>query len=188
MNIPNIELLAGKVPEKSKSSSFLSLAEKDDDSSDDGDEPRNGPTNNIDDDVVHEYKHSDDEKQFGFLTDNSDHSSESNSFSTGDDFSFLQKEKKKKSITDIVYSKPILYKGDNLSRIGVFRQAKMNELQSNHHWKPSLDEGMNGNFRAEDKKNSDHFISFLGFLRDSSRKASKNINELELKKYFSDSK
>jgi hypothetical protein len=41
-----IELLAGKVSnEKEKSSSFLALTEKDDDSSDDGDEPKNGPTN-----------------------------------------------------------------------------------------------------------------------------------------------
>jgi hypothetical protein len=105
--------------------------------------------------------------------------------SDSEEFSFMEK-KKKRSITDIVYSKPTVYKGDGMNRIGVYRQAKMNELQSNHHWKPSLSEGMNSKFRVENKNNADHFISFLGFLRDSSRKASKNVNELQVKKYFSE--
>ena len=89
---------------------------------------------------------------------------------------------------DIAYNQPKKYSNDDLNRVNIYRQNQMNDLQKNHQWTPSLREGISEKFNkdiaSQGKKNADSFVSFLGYLRDASHKASFNINKLELEKYF----
>jgi hypothetical protein len=96
-------------------------------------------------------------------------------------------EKKKKTIADFVYSKPKdNFEEADLNRIKIFRNTEMNDLQKTHTWEPapteSIDEKFNINSASLGKKNTDEFVSFLGFLRDASYRASKMIAKNEEKK------
>jgi hypothetical protein len=95
--------------------------------------------------------------------------------------------KKKKTIADFVYSKPKdNFEEADLNRIQIFRNTEMNDLQKTHTWEPapaeSIDEKFNKNSASLGKKNTDEFVSFLGFLRDASYRASKMIAKNEEKK------
>jgi len=61
----------------------------------------------------------------------------------------------------------------------MFRLKKMKELQSKHQWNPSINERMSDSFDAKiyskGIKNADGFISYLGFLRDSSNEVNTKI-------------
>lgn len=62
----------------------------------------------------------------------------------------------------------------------------MNELQKEHQWEtaPSeiITEKFNKNQSSGGKGNTDEFVSFLGFLRDASYRASKVIAAADAKK------
>ena len=62
----------------------------------------------------------------------------------------------------------------------------MKELQKSHTWAPAytetINEKFNKNSAAFGKPNTDEFVTFLGFLRDASFKASKVIAKNNEKK------
>jgi hypothetical protein len=68
-------------------------------------------------------------------------------------------------------------------RLSNFAKNVMNDLQKRRSWRPAASENMNEPFNKSaasgGKKNTDEFVSFLGFIRDTSSKASKNIAENE---------
>jgi hypothetical protein len=95
--------------------------------------------------------------------------------------------KKKKKISDYVYSKPNESMGpDMMNTMKIFRNTQMKELQSRHTWAPSpresINEKFNKNAASLGKTNTDEFVTFLGFLRDASYRASKIIAENDEKK------
>ena len=73
-----------------------------------------------------------------------------------------------------------------MNRIKIFRNTEMTELKKSHTWEPapteSIDEKFNLHASSLGQKNADQFVSFLGFLRDASYRASKMIAKNEEKK------
>ena len=98
-----------------------------------------------------------------------------------------KEEKKKKTIVDFVYSKPKDNFDDaDINRLRIFRNTQMTDLQKSHTWKAapteSINEQFNKNAAALGKKNTDEFVTFLGFLRDASYRASRMIAKNDEKK------
>ena len=86
----------------------------------------------------------------------------------------------KKVIKDLVYNKP----NDNrsnleLQRAQIFRNTQMADLQSTHTYKQAsrenINEAYNKGSASLGKQNADEFVSFLGYLRDASSRASQLI-------------
>jgi len=209
-------------PKPKKATSFLQVAETNDYDEDDSEvgpdgmkeddvhtiDIQNGALDEVhvhDENLIPEAKHSDDELQFGIITDEEvlkgENHHEHDNDNDYDDFKFLQMKsgrkpragkgnpKKKNSIMNIAYSAPRNLSLEDKNRFNIFRQGKMNDLQKSHQWTPSIREGIDMKFNkiasSHGKKNVDTFVSFLGYLRDSSHKASFNINQKEMEKYFS---
>jgi len=93
-----------------------------------------------------------------------------------------------------VYSKPKIdsLKPDDLQRMRIYRNTKMKELQKTHTWssspRESISEKFNKNAASLGKKNTDEFVSFLGYLKDASARASKIIALNDAKKLKQQSK
>lgn len=68
-----------------------------------------------------------------------------------------------------------------------FRINQMAKLQKKHTWSPAIKEIMNDNFptdKISKNQHDDEFISYLRFLKNSSYKANKNINESFFNKFL----
>jgi hypothetical protein len=88
--------------------------------------------------------------------------------------------KKKRDMNDYIYSKPKENMDSaELQKVQIFRATKMSDLQKKHTWTTSpreaIKEKFNRSAASGGKNNADEFISFLGYLRDASSKASKVI-------------
>ena len=88
--------------------------------------------------------------------------------------------KKKKTLADYLYSKPKQIPTSDNQRISIYRNGIMSELQKSHTWKVAARENVSDQQYSKTsasfgKTNSDEFVSFLGYLRDASNKASKLI-------------
>jgi hypothetical protein len=94
---------------------------------------------------------------------------------------------KGKLIDKIKYFRRKKKKSDSV-RMKLFRIGKMNEIQKGKRWRHSRAEGNKGRFSkiiaAQGNKNADEFVSFLGFLRDSTYKGSQNIFRSDLERFF----
>jgi hypothetical protein len=86
----------------------------------------------------------------------------------------------KKLIKSLVYNKP----NDNrsnleLQRAQIFRNTQMANLQSTHTYRQAsrenINEAYNKGSASLGKQNADEFVSFLGYLRDASSRASQLI-------------
>jgi len=79
-------------------------------------------------------------------------------------------------------------KKSDLVRMKLFRIGKMNEIQKNKRWRHSRAESSDERFSkiiaAQGNKNADEFVSFLGFLRDTTYKGSQNIMKSDLERFF----
>jgi len=93
----------------------------------------------------------------------------------------------KKHIRDLVYNKP----NDNrssleLQRAQIFRNTQMANLQSTHTYmqasRENINEAYNKGSASLGKENADEFVSFLGYLRDASSRASQLIAKKQEKK------
>ena len=97
------------------------------------------------------------------------------------------KKKKTKQIDELKYLKKKRNSGKSV-KLKLFRIGKLNELLNNHHWKQSRSEGMTGQFSkavaSQGNKNADEFVSFLGFMRDSSYKGNLNVMDQDIKRFF----
>jgi hypothetical protein len=68
-----------------------------------------------------------------------------------------------------------------------FRSFQMSKLQQKHTWYTAIKERMNDNFTTDkisQNRQGDEFISYLGFLKNSSYKANKVINEKKMEKFL----
>lgn len=86
----------------------------------------------------------------------------------------------KKKIKDLVYNKPKDNRSNlELQRAQIFRNTQMANLQSTHTYKQSsrenINEAYNKGSASLGKQNADEFVSFLGYLRDASSRASQLI-------------
>jgi hypothetical protein len=171
-----------------KSTSFMELKsiveEKDDIDDDDEEVPANKPTKS-------NLKRS--------LRSNLINSKIGNTANSDEELNFTEVQsikkdgKKKKTIVDFVYSKPKDNLDDaDINRIRIFRNTQMTDLQKSHTWEPALTESINEEFNknaaALGKKNTDEFVTFLGFLRDASYRASRMIAKNDEKKLLEHSK
>ena len=79
-------------------------------------------------------------------------------------------------------------KVDKKTRIKLFRISQINKIQSNHHWSQSKRESMKGKYSrstaSRGNKNADPFVSYLGFLRDSSFKGNVNVMDKEMERFY----
>ena len=77
-----------------------------------------------------------------------------------------------------------------LDKIKIIRENKMRELQKTHVWSPSrnerLKEGFNKIKYQQGNKNADLFVSFLGYIRDTTYKQSPPLFEKIKEKYVKD--
>ena len=95
--------------------------------------------------------------------------------------------KKKKTLSDFLYSKPKQIPSSDNQRISIYRNGIMNDLQKSHTWKVAPRENVSDQTFSKTaasfgKTDSDEFVSFLGYLRDASNKASKLIAQHDSKK------
>ncbi len=86
----------------------------------------------------------------------------------------------KKSIRDLVYNKPNENRNDlEMQRAQIFRNTQMANLQTSHTFRQAsrenINEAYNKGSASLGKQNADEFVSFLGYLRDSSSRASQLI-------------
>ena len=79
-------------------------------------------------------------------------------------------------------------KKSDLVRMKLFRIGKMNEIQKNKRWRHSRPEGVKARFSkiiaSQGNKNADEFVSFLGYIRDSTYKGSQNVYESDNERFF----
>jgi hypothetical protein len=163
-----------------KVSSFLGLNESDDIDDDDGD------ANEIKHEIKHEVKNNN-MKSENSLEDKITKNDENINFTELESLSERKGKKKKKTIKDYVYSQPKdTYEATDVNRMKIFRNTQMNEIQKSHTWttapSETVTEQFNRNAAAYGKPNTDEFVTFLGFLRDASYRASKVIAKNDEKK------
>ena len=95
---------------------------------------------------------------------------------------------KVKEIEKLMYNDRKINPNDKIRR-KIFRINQINRLQSTHTWNQSKRESMEGKFSraiaSQGIKNTDPFVSYLGFLRDSSLKGNVNVMENEMKRFYS---
>jgi len=89
---------------------------------------------------------------------------------------------------EILFNKPTdKFDTAYLEKIKILRTNTMRQLQKTHNWTPAKREGENDNFNViksqQGNKNSDLFVAFLGFLRDTSYKNSPPLFEKVKKKF-----
>jgi hypothetical protein len=90
----------------------------------------------------------------------------------------------------IALTKITLGKSNSLKsnrEIQSFRLEQMTKLQQRHTWYPGINERMNDKFsggKFSPSRKDDKFISYLGFLKDSSYNANKKIMENNLEKFL----
>jgi hypothetical protein len=154
--------------------SFLALNESDDIDDDDGDANEVKPKSNLKSKTEEENKPS---------TKNDDNIN----FTELESLSERKGKKKKKTIKDYVYSQPKeTYEDTDVNRMKIFRNTQMTEIQKTHTWttapSETVNEKFNRNAAAFGKPNTDEFVTFLGFLRDASYRASKVIAKNDEKK------
>jgi hypothetical protein len=154
--------------EKIQKTSFMELEAKTDDDDDDLAEINASPKQNL--------RSSD---EFSFAETNSKNSKPS--------------KKKKKTTQEISYTQSKdNYSEADMNRIKIFMNTEMTELQKNKQWKTAPREVINEDFNIHaaslGKKNSDEFVSFLGFLRDASYRASKIVSKIEEQKLLEQAK
>jgi len=82
-----------------------------------------------------------------------------------------------KQDTDIVYNKPTKkFEGQMLDKIKILRENSTRALQKTHVWTPAKSERQNETFNKtkyqQGNKNADLFVSFLGYIRDTTYKQS----------------
>ncbi len=65
-----------------------------------------------------------------------------------------------------------------------FRLGLMRKLQKNHSWYPGDNERMSDKFLTKGKRSNDSFISYLGFLRDSSEKVNKSLLTKKVQRFM----
>lgn len=104
----------------------------------------------------------------------------------------INSEKRKLTMQDYIYSKPgNSYEAADLQRMQIFRNSKMKDLQKEHTWnhasRESIKEKFNQHAASLGKSNTDEFVTFLGFLRDASFRASKVIAVEENRKMLANS-
>jgi hypothetical protein len=96
------------------------------------------------------------------------------------------KKKARKNTSDYIYSKPKDLDPGQIQKMQIFRNTKMNDLQKSHTWNPApsemIIEQYNKGAASMGKTNTDEFVTFLGYLRDASFRASKIIAAGEGKK------
>lgn len=95
---------------------------------------------------------------------------------------------KNKVDDSILYNKPkTKYEQQMLDKIAILRENSMRNLQKNHVWRPAKNERQNEAFSKtkyqQGNKNADLFVSFLGYIRDSSYKQSTPLFEKIVKKF-----
>lgn len=106
---------------------------------------------------------------------------------------YMLQTKKEKVISDNNNDKDLLYNKPNenksnleLQRAQIFRNTQMASLQSTHTFRHSSRENINESFNrgrsSLGKENADEFVSFLGYLRDASFRASQLVALKEEKK------
>jgi len=172
--------------ENSKRSSFLELSNssQETDDYDDDDEEITTPKKNM----IHENEKENLLKKNKFKLNNSNNED----FEKQEELNLLQTKmqiglRKDTSKKNLLYNKPKENRSNlEMQRAEIFRNTQMANLQSSRTFKHSSRENINESYNKGSaslgKANADEFVSFLGYLRDASSRASQLIAKKEEKK------